>query len=52
MERNNWRIIRDRLSADISGGILSPGTQLPTESQLCRLFQAGRHSVGAVAQIG
>lgn len=45
MGRENWKAIRDRLSADISGGTLTPGTQLPTESELCRSFQAGRHSV-------
>ena len=45
MGRDNWKIIRDRISADISGGQLEPGMQLPTESQLCQTFQAGRHSV-------
>jgi GntR family phosphonate transport system transcriptional regulator len=43
--RDNWQIIRDRLSADISAGTLQPGAQLPTESELCKVFQAGRHSV-------
>lgn len=45
MGRENWKIIRDHISADISGGRLEPGSQLPTESQLCQTFQAGRHSV-------
>ncbi len=45
MGRDNWKIIRDRISADISAGELEPGAQLPTESQLCVTFQAGRHSV-------
>lgn len=45
MGRDNWQIIRDRLSADISAGHLQPGAQLPTESQLCKSFQSGRHSV-------
>lgn len=45
MGRDNWKIIRDRISADISAGELKPGAQLPTESQLCQTFQAGRHSV-------
>ena len=45
MGQQHWKIIRDRLSADISLGQLAPGAQLPTESQLCQTFQAGRHSV-------
>ncbi|MDP3338757.1 phosphonate metabolism transcriptional regulator PhnF [Frigidibacter sp.] len=45
MGRENWKIIRDRISADIAGGQLLPGAQLPTETQLCQSFQAGRHSV-------
>lgn len=45
MGRDNWKIIRDRISQDITAGDLLPGEQLPTESQLCQTFQAGRHSV-------
>jgi GntR family transcriptional regulator, phosphonate transport system regulatory protein len=45
MGRDNWKIIRDRISADITAGQLLPDAQLPTESQLCQTFQAGRHSV-------
>jgi GntR family phosphonate transport system transcriptional regulator len=45
MGRDNWKSIRDRISAEISAGVLQPGAQLPTESQLCQAFQAGRHSV-------
>ncbi len=45
MGRDNWKIIRDRLSAEIQEGQLEPGMQLPTESQLCQSFGAGRHSV-------
>lgn len=45
MGQEHWQRIRDQLSAEISGGQLLPGTQLPTESQLCQSFQAGRHSV-------
>lgn len=43
--RENWQKIRDQISAEITGGQLRPGQQLPTESQLCKSFQAGRHSV-------
>jgi GntR family phosphonate transport system transcriptional regulator len=45
MARDNWKLIRDRLSADISDGQLEPGSQLPTESQMCQSFRSGRHSV-------
>jgi GntR family phosphonate transport system transcriptional regulator len=45
MGRENWQIIRNRLSDHISAGRLQPGMQLPTESELCQTFQAGRHSV-------
>lgn len=45
MSREDWKIIRDRLSAEIAEGRLAPGEQLPTESQLCRAFETGRHSV-------
>jgi GntR family phosphonate transport system transcriptional regulator len=45
MGRDNWKIIRDQISAEISAGVLQPGVQLPTESQLCQTFHSGRHSV-------
>ena len=45
MGRENWRRIRDQISAQITAGQLQPGAQLPTESQLCQSFLAGRHSV-------
>ena len=45
MGRDNWKIIRDKISAKISAGELEPGAQLPTESQLCQSFATGRHSV-------
>ncbi|MFB6453586.1 phosphonate metabolism transcriptional regulator PhnF [Bradyrhizobium tunisiense] len=45
MVRDSWRAIRDRLSDEIASGKLTPGTQLPTEPELCRMFEAGRHSV-------
>lgn len=56
MGRDNWKIIRDKISAKISAGELEPGAQLPTESQLCQSFATGRHSVrravGALAVEG
>jgi GntR family phosphonate transport system transcriptional regulator len=45
MGRQTWKAIHERLSTGISGGQWEPGTKLPTESQLCQAFQAGRHSV-------
>jgi GntR family transcriptional regulator, phosphonate transport system regulatory protein len=45
MGRQDWTTIRDRIAAEILAGDLAPGAQLPTESQLCQSFQAGRHSV-------
>lgn len=45
MGQERWVAIRDRLSEDITAGRLAPGSQLPTEAELCRLFEAGRHSV-------
>lgn len=45
MGRENWKMIRDRVSAEIAAGTLKPGAQLPTESQLCQTFMTGRHSV-------
>lgn len=45
MGQDAWAVIRDRLSGDIVAGRLAPGARLPTEGELCRLFDAGRHSV-------
>jgi GntR family phosphonate transport system transcriptional regulator len=45
VSRENWKIIRDRLSAEIADGRLATGEQLPTEAQLCRAFETGHHSV-------
>lgn len=45
MGRDAWRAIRDQLSDEIASGALTPGTRLPTEPELCRMFEAGRHSV-------
>jgi GntR family phosphonate transport system transcriptional regulator len=48
--RESWRRIRDGLAAEIDGGGLPPGTQLPTESALCAQFDTGRHSVRRAVQ--
>lgn len=40
-----WRQIADEIGADIAGGRLMPGAQLPTESQLARRFAVNRHTV-------
>lgn len=50
MGRENWKVIRDGLSAQIAAGNLRPGQQLPTESELCEQFAAGRHSVRRAVQ--
>lgn len=41
----SWTAIRDALADDIDGGRLTPGDQLPTETELTARFGAGRHSV-------
>jgi GntR family transcriptional regulator, phosphonate transport system regulatory protein len=48
--RESWRRIRDGLAAEIDGGGLPPGAQLPTESALCAQFETGRHSVRRAVQ--
>ncbi|MDQ8731100.1 phosphonate metabolism transcriptional regulator PhnF [Bradyrhizobium sp. LHD-71] len=45
MGRDAWRAIRDRISDEIASGVLLPGTRLPTEPELRRIFDTGRHSV-------
>ena len=45
MQRDSWQAVRDRLAEDIANGKFAPGTQLPTEPQLCEVFGVGRHSV-------
>ena len=45
MPRNTWTTIRDEIAEDISAGVLTTGSQLPTEQQLAERFQVGRHSV-------
>lgn len=48
--RQDWRQIRDRIAAEIASGQLAPGAQLPTETDLCDRFGAGRHSVRRAVQ--
>ncbi len=50
MGRESWKVIRDTLAARIAAGDLTPGTRLPTEPELCRAFEAGRHSVRRAVQ--
>ncbi len=40
-----WRQIADTLRADIAGGALEPGGQLPTETRLAARFGVNRHTV-------
>jgi len=40
-----WRQIADGIEADIGNGLLVPGMQLPTESQLAARFSVNRHTV-------
>ncbi len=40
-----WRKIVDLLEAEIAGGLLAPGSQLPTEATLAARFTVNRHTV-------
>ncbi|GLS23960.1 putative HTH-type transcriptional regulator RB1450 [Labrys miyagiensis] len=40
-----WRKIADHLEAEIAGGLLAPGGQLPTEAVLATRFTVNRHTV-------
>jgi len=52
----HWGDIRDALEADIRSGVIQPGDRLPTEPELCKRFDTGRHSVrraiGSMARDG
>lgn len=50
MNREYWRHIKERLAQQIDSGELGPGARLPTEPELCRAFDAGRHSVRRAVQ--
>lgn len=45
MSIEKWRLVRDALAGMIAEGELSPGTKLPTEIDLAKRFDVGRHSV-------
>ncbi len=52
MIRDRWRDIRAALEQDIMDGVLEPGARLPTEAELVKLYDAGRHSIRrAVAEL-
>ena len=40
-----WRKIADLLQAEIAGGLIAPGSQLPTEAALAARFAVNRHTV-------
>lgn len=40
-----WEATRDRIGAEIASGRLPPDSRLPSEPELCRLYDARRHSL-------
>jgi GntR family phosphonate transport system transcriptional regulator len=40
-----WEATRDRIGAEIAAGRLPPDTRLPSEPELCRLYDTRRHSL-------
>lgn len=50
MARDSWMKIRDAISERIASGDWEPGMRLPTETELGRAFEAGRHSVRRALQ--
>ncbi|BDZ51421.1 phosphonate metabolism transcriptional regulator PhnF [Frondihabitans sucicola] len=40
-----WRLIADALRGDIVGGVVAPGSKLPSESELAARFDVHRHTV-------
>lgn len=52
MARDRWREIRALIEQDIMDGIMEPGARLPTEPELVKLYEAGRHTIRrAVAEL-
>ena len=52
MTRERWREIRALIEQDIMDGVMEPGAKLPTEPELVKLYEAGRHTIRrAVAEL-
>lgn len=52
MPRDRWREIRALIEQDIMDGVIEPGARLPTEPELVKLYEAGRHTIRrAVAEL-
>ena len=43
--KKNWQTIRDAIQLEIHEGVMEPGSKLPTEPELAKLHDTGRHSV-------
>lgn len=41
----SWETTRDRISAEIAAGLLAPDARLPSEPELCLLYNTRRHSL-------
>lgn len=53
MIRDRWRNIRAAIKQDIDNGMLEVGERLPTEPELAKRYNAGRHSIRrAVTELG
>lgn len=42
---HTWETTRDRISAEIASGRLAPDMRLPSEPEMCRLYETRRHSL-------
>jgi GntR family phosphonate transport system transcriptional regulator len=42
---HTWETTRDRISEEIASGRLAPDTRLPSEPEMCRLYETRRHSL-------
>jgi len=43
--KTSWEKIRDAIELEIHEGVMSPGCRLPTEPELAKIHDTGRHSV-------